>query len=176
MAAKHLICHMCGFKNGAASKRCSSCGARLEALGSTDLTEEEAFERRHQQDGFEWKWVFIAFGVYFVMQAIILVALDFVIDAYDPQGLPGLIISAAVWFVGGMIVGFISPGKTFLEPAVGALFAVVPTVGWLMLIDEVYNLSMLAYIIGGLLGVMVTLFGAFLGEKVQMLTRGHAEA
>ena len=32
----------------------------------------------------------------------------------------------------GILVGWISPGKTFLEPAAGALVAVVPTVWWLV--------------------------------------------
>jgi len=174
MAAQDIICHMCGFKNPGNAQRCSACGAKLETLGPADLTAEELEAKRHQQEGFEWKWAFVAFAVYMVLQGLVLVALDFVIDAYDPQGLPGLLISAAVWFVGGIIVGFISPGKTFIEPAVGALFAVVPTVAWLMHIDQVYQLSILAYVIGGLLGVMITLFGAFLGEKLQMSTRGHA--
>ncbi len=176
MAAQEIVCPVCGFKNPSTAERCASCGARVEALGNADLTEEEEYARRHQQDTFEWKWAFIAFAVYLSLQAVFLVGLYLVIPTYDPQGLPGLMISAAVWFFGGIIVGFISPGKTFIEPAVGALLAVVPTVGWLMYIEDVAQLSLLAYIIGGLLGVMVTLFGAFIGEKLQMVTRGHAKA
>lgn len=174
MAASEIVCPMCGFKNPAEASRCASCGARVEALSSSDMTEEELHAKRHQQEGFEWKWVFVAFGIYMILQAIVLVAMPLVITMYDPQGAPGLLISAAVWFVGGILVGFVSPGKTFLEPAVGAMLAAVPTIGWLMHISEVQPLSLLAAIIGGLLGVMITLFGAFLGEKLQMGTRGHA--
>jgi hypothetical protein len=160
---------MCGFKNAANVPRCVSCGAKLETLGPVDRNAEEEYERRHQQDGFAWKWALISFGVYVLLQAIILVVLDTAIDAYDPQGIAGIMISAAVWFVGGVVVGFISPGRTFIEPAVGAVFAAFPTVAYLMHIDVVYKLSLLAYIIGGLIGIMITLFGAFLGEKAQML-------
>lgn len=32
--------------------------------------------------------------------------------------------------------------------------------------------SILAYIVGGLIGAMLSLFGAFIGEKVQMGARG----
>lgn len=173
-AAGEVICPMCGFKNPANAARCASCGARVEALSSTDLTDEELHAKRHQQEGFEWKWVFVSFGIYMLMQAIVLGALPLVIPQYDPQGPPGLLISAAVWFVGGIVVGFVSPGKTFLEPAVGALLAVVPTVAYLMYISEVHKVSLLAGIIAGLLGVMITLFGAFLGEKMQMGVRGPA--
>ena len=78
-----------------------------------------------------------------------------------------------MWIAGGIVVGALSPGKTFLEPAVGALMAVVPTVGFLMLITpEGFDPSLIAYIVGGLLGVMISLFGAFIGEKVQMMVRG----
>jgi hypothetical protein len=167
---------MCGFKNPSTAKRCSSCGARVEAYGSAELTADEEHAKRHQQEGFEWKWTFISFFIYFVLQAFILGVLPLVINSYDPQGLPGLLISAGVWFVGGMVVGFISPGKTFLEPTVGALFAAIPTIAWIAYISDVRQLSTPAYIIAGLLGVMITLFGAFLGEKIQMGTRGHSRA
>lgn len=175
MAATETVCPMCGFKNAATQKRCVSCGARLESVGGDDLSADEEHERRHQQEKFEWKWVFVAFGVYVTLQAVFLVALPFVISTYDPQGPNGLFISAAVWFVGGIVVGMVSPGKTFIEPAVGALLAVIPTVAWLQQITDIYQMSVMLYIVGGLIGVMLTLFGAFLGEKIQMSTRGHAK-
>ncbi|MFW5925142.1 MAG: hypothetical protein ACOC9O_00420 [Myxococcota bacterium] len=167
MAADEIVCTICGANNQATADRCISCGARLDALGARELTDEEELARRHQQDTFEWKWVFVAFGIYMVLQAIVLAGLQLVIPTYDPQGLWGLLISAAVWFAGGILVGVLSPGKTFIEPAVGALLAVAPTVVYLNMIADVYKLSTLAYVVGGLLGVMVTLFGAFLGEKIQ---------
>lgn len=174
MASNEVVCAVCGANNPANIARCRSCGAKLEALGAGALTEEEERARELQQEGFEWKWVFVAFAIYMVLQAAILVGLRFVISSYDPQGLPGLLISAGVWFVGGIIVGAISPGKTFIEPAVGALLAVAPTIAYLMWIADVYKLSLLAYVIAGLLGVMMTLVGAFIGEKLQMATRRQA--
>lgn len=168
MAADEIVCTICGAKNQAHAERCISCGARLDALGARELTDEEEYERRHQQDTFEWKWVFMSFGIYMVLQAIVLIGLQRVIPTYDPQGLPGLLISAGVWFFGGILIGAISPGKTFMEPAVGALLAVAPTSWYLNHIADVFKLSPMAYVVGGLLGVMMTLFGAFLGEKIQM--------
>jgi hypothetical protein len=173
MATDRVICTMCGAPNDPGAERCLSCGARLDALGAREMTQEEELEQRHQQETFEWKWVFVAFGVYMVLQAIVLVGLPQVIPTYDPQGLAGLVISAAVWFAGGILVGVMSPGKTFVEPAVGALLAVPPTILYLSHIADVYQLSELAYIVGGLLGVMMTLFGAFLGEKLQVSLAGE---
>ena len=171
-----IVCPMCGFRNPPNAARCASCGARIEAGTASGLTAEEERARKYQQQSFEWKWAFVSFGIYGILQAIILVALPFVISSYDPQGTAGMLISAAVWFVGGIIVGVISPGKTFVEPAVGALIAVVPTVAWLIHITDIYSIPVPLYIVAGLMGVMITLFGAFIGEKIQMSTRGHASS
>ncbi len=167
MPAEEIICTVCGFRNKPNLERCTACGAKLQPLGTVELSAEEEMARRHQQDTFEWKWVGVSVAIYLGLQAVILGILPLVIDQYDPQGLPGLLISAAVWFVGGIVVGVLSPGKTFIEPAVGALVAVVPTILFLAHIADVRQLSVAAYVVGGLLGVMVTLFGAFLGEKIQ---------
>ena len=45
MAAKEIVCAMCGFKNAANLARCVSCGAKLEAHSAVDYTEEEAAAR-----------------------------------------------------------------------------------------------------------------------------------
>ena len=163
-----IVCSICGAQNEGNQVRCTSCGAKLESLENRALTPEEAHARRHQQEGFHWKWVLVAVSIYLVMQAVALILLPMVIDAYEPEGLSALLISAAIWFVGGAIVGFISPGRTFLEPTVGALLAVVPTLLWIDYISIVDKLSLMAMVVGGMLGVMITLMGGFLGEKMQM--------
>ena len=168
MAEQEITCPVCGFSNPASTGRCRSCGAKVEALVANYTDEEEA-ARRYQQDSFEWKWALTAAGVYLVLQALILIVGPLVVSRFDPQGLPGLMISAVVWFFGGIAVGMISPGKTFVEPAAGAMLAVPPTIAYLALTTpEGFQPSMMAYIIFSLLGVMVALFGAFLGERLQM--------
>ncbi len=175
-----IVCHVCGFKNDPKAERCVSCGAKLEELSGAYSAEEEA-KKKNQQSGFAILWAVIAFVVHLVLQAVVLVLLPMLIDAYDPQGFSALMVSIGVWFVGGVLVGVISPGKTFLEPAVGALVAVVPTVWYLVLntpeapehLGGGFQLTMPAYVIGGLLGGIISLFGAFVGEKIQDLTRGR---
>ena len=179
MGAKDsVICHVCGFKNALNADRCVSCGAKIDAAGGM-YSEEEASRHEALQKGFSWLWLGIAFGTYLVLQLIVLVALPAVIDSYDPQGFSALMLSVAVWFVGGLAVGFLSPGKTFFEPALGALFAVVPTILWVINttpgapehLDGGFQLTMPVYILGGILGGLVSLFGAFLGEKAQEMTQ-----
>src|SRR5690606_17831329 len=157
-AKDQLICHVCGFKNAPESERCVSCGAKLEELGAAYSAESEA-RSRDQQQGFSILWAGVSFVIYLVLQAIALMGLPAVIDAYDPQGFSALMISLAMWFAGGVITGAISPGKTFLEPAVGALLAVGPTVWWIIDITPAapdrlegggFQLDMAAYVVGGL--------------------------
>lgn len=176
-----VVCHVCGFKNAPNTERCVSCGAKLEELAADYSAEEEA-KRANAQQGFELKWAGISLAVYLALQAVVLLALPAAIDAYDPQGFSALMVSVGMWFIGGTLVGFISPGKTFFEPAVGALLAVGPTIYFIMArtpsvpaemdLGNGFDLTMPAYIVGGLLGGMISLFGAFLGEKLQELSRG----
>jgi len=169
---REITCPMCGFSNPESNERCQSCGAKVEAIVQS-YTEEEEFERRHQQEQIEPRWVLVAAGIYLAAQFVILVCLPFVLPQFDPQGLAGLLISVGVWFIGGIAVGAVSPGKTFVEPALGAFLAVIPTVGYLAVTTpEGFQPSLLAYIVTGLLGVMIALFGAFLGEKLQHLSGG----
>lgn len=172
MAAEaEVLCPMCGGKNPPDAERCRSCGAKVEEL-TANYSAEEEHARRYQQDHFEWRWALRAAAVYLVLQLIILGLLPYAIDTFDPQGINGLLISVVVWFVGGIIVGFVSPGKTFVEPAVGAMIAAVPTVTFVALTTpEGFQPSLLAYVVTALLGVMISLFGAFLGEKSQMGSR-----
>ena len=162
---REITCPMCGFKNPEGIERCRSCGAKVEEL-STTHSEEEGYERRYQQDNFVWKWAIRSALAFLVAQVVILVALPFAISSYDPQGLAGLLISVGIFLAGGFGVGLVSPGKTFIEPAVGAMIAVIPTAAYLAITTpEGFQPTLLAYIVAGSLGVMLALFGAFLGEK-----------
>jgi len=168
---REITCPMCGFKNPDSASRCRSCGARVEAP-TGGYSVDDAYERRHQQDQFEWRWALIACGLYLVAQWVALVPLQRFIPNFDPQGLPGLMISVGIWFLGAVLVGVISPGKTFLEPAVGAAIAVIPTIVYLeATTPEGFEPTVLAYTVTALFGVMLALFGAFLGEKLQRIGR-----
>ncbi|MGD8862384.1 MAG: hypothetical protein PVI30_20400 [Myxococcales bacterium] len=167
MASEEITCPMCGGKNPAGTERCNSCGARVEELRAS-WTPEEQYARRYQQEDFEWKWALIAAGVLVVLQGVIIGLLPKVIHAFDPQGIAGLMLTVPICFVGGIAVGAMSPGKTFVEPAVGAIIAAVPTLGLISAITpDGFQPTMLAYVVCASMGVMMALFGAFVGEKLQ---------
>ena len=168
MATQEITCPMCGFKNRADAGRCHSCGAKVEALSAL-YTAEEEHKKRYQQEDFEWRWALVAFAVYLTAQALVLGLLPLVIFPFDPQGGEALLVSMAVWFFGGIVVGVVSPGKTFIEPAAGASLAVLPTIVFIAFRTPAgFQPTILAYIVGALLGVMLALLGAFVGERIQM--------
>jgi len=166
-----IVCPMCGFKNPADEARCSSCGARVEAL-RVSYTDDQALKRRYQQDDFEWTWAALAAGVAGGLQALVLGLLPMLIYSFDPQGLSGLMLSVPIFFVAGVVLGAVSPGKTFVEPAAGSMLAAGPTLALVaMRTPEGFEPTVLAYIVCAVMGVMMALFGAFVGEKIQMLIR-----
>jgi hypothetical protein len=165
---------MCGFNNPADEARCSSCGARVEAL-RVSYSDDEALRRRYQQEDFEWTWTALAAGVSAGLQALVLGLLPTLIYAFDPQGLSGLMLRVAVFFARGVILGVVSPGKTFVEPAAGSMLAAGPTLALVaMRTPEGFEPTVLAYIVCAVMGVMMALFGAFVGERVQQLGAGSA--
>ena len=166
MASEKIICAVCGAGNTTSADRCRSCGAKIIQFGK-DLTEEELYARRHQQDTFHWKWVVISCVAFIASAALVLGVLPRVIPTFDPQGFAGVMIVITMWFVGGMIVNYLSTDKTFFEPAVGGLLAAFPTQALLSSIADVYSLSLMSYVVSGLMAVMMALMGAFVGNKLK---------
>ena len=166
MAPGHIECHVCGAANDRGTERCQSCGARLSDL-TVELTEEELYARRHQPDEFDLRWVFISFGLFLVVSALVLGLLPMLIPPYDPQGFPGIMITIVLWFFGAAAINYVSPGKRFLEPPVGGLLAAVPTMFYLSRIADVYQLSTGAYVLGVLMAMMMALMGAFVGNLLR---------
>lgn len=172
---KVVNCPACGAKNPESAKRCASCGASTEALKPV-RDEQRERERRYQQEGFSIMWAAIALGVQGVLTLAIIVALPQAIKLLDFEGYYGMTLSIPVWCLGGVLVGLISPGKTFVEPVVAALIVAIPTVfylyngffGMLGPGHTVRTMPMFMYIIMALIGVMFTLVGSYVGERIQM--------
>jgi ribosomal protein L40E len=173
--AKMVNCPSCGAKNPSAAKRCASCGTSMEALKPV-RDEQRERERRYQQEGFSVMWAAIALGVQAVLTLAIIVALPQALGFLDFEGYYGMTLSIPVWFLGGVLVGLISPGKTFVEPVVAALIVAIPTVfflyngffGVLGPGQTVRTMPIFMYIIMALIGVMFTLVGSYVGERIQM--------
>lgn len=169
-AVKNIICPSCGFKNTAPilNNRCVSCGAKIEDLTKRSLSRQEELERRYQQEGFSILWFVISIVITGVLTAALVMGLPMVVPAFDFEGSAGMLISIPVWFVGGMLVGLISPGKTFIEPVVAVFLVAIPTAFLLFRSQTVKTMPWWMYALMSALGVLFTLIGAYLGERIQM--------
>jgi len=125
-------------------------------------------QRRYQQEGFSIVWCFIALVVQAVLTAALVVGLPMVVPALDFEGSNGMVVAIPVWFVGGMLLGMISPGKTFIEPVVASFLVAIPTVFYLARGQTVRTMPLFMYVIMAMIGVLFTLIGAYIGERIQM--------
>jgi hypothetical protein len=157
-AAKPVVCPSCGFsKNPPGSARCASCGAKIDVLGKAKRGREEELARRYQQEGVSVQWLLIAF----LVQGVLTAALDF-------EGQNGMLVCIPVWFLGGLLVGMISPGRTFVEPAVASLLVAIPTTFLLIQSQTVRTMPLFLYLIFAAIGILLTLIGAYIGERIQL--------
>jgi hypothetical protein len=78
-----------------------------------------------------------------------------------------MVLMSASFLAGGFLIGVLSPGPRLLEPAIGAAITVVSTffIAFFSPI-MIYQASLPRMLIGGVVGFVVALFGAHLGEKV----------
>ncbi len=168
MPTKLVSCPSCGFaKSPPGSIRCGSCGAKIESF-SRLRTREEEFEKRNQQEGLNVAWLFIAIAVQGVLTAALVFGLPQILTFLDFEGGSGMTVCIPVWFVGGLLVGMISPGRTFVEPMVGSFIVALPTTFLLIQSQTVRMLPTFLYVIMTGIGIMFTLIGAYLGERIQL--------
>jgi hypothetical protein len=139
----------------------------MEELRRT-LSRQEELDRRYQQEGFSPLWLAISIVIMSVLTAALVFGLPMVVPALDFEGSAGMVVAIPVWFVGGMLVGLVSPGKTFVEPVVAVFLIAIPTALFLYRGQTVKTMPHFMYVLLSVLGALFTLIGAYLGERVQM--------
>ena len=145
-----------------------SCGAKIEAIGRVARSKEEELEFRYQQEGLNVTWLGISIGVQGVLTGAIVFGLPMVITALDFEGGNGMAVCIPVWFFGGMLVGMISPGRTFVEPRIAAAVIAIPTTYLLQRSETVHTMPGFLYWIMAAIGVLFSTIGAYVGERIQM--------
>src|SRR5258708_1504433 len=128
MPPRHILCPSCGFKNDAPlpNQRCVSCGARIEdARRSMSRREEQ--DRRYRQDAFSPVWFLMSLLVVGVLTAAVVVGVPIVVPLFDFEGSAGMRVAIPVWFSAGLLVGLISPGRTYIEPVLATFLVAMPT-------------------------------------------------
>lgn len=149
------------------NRRCVSCGALMDPP-RVSRNPEPAGVRRAPQDGFSLLWCLIALVVQAVLTAALVVGLPMVVHQLDFEGSNGMTVTIPVWCLGGVLLGMISPGKMFLEPVVASVLVAAPTVYYLVHSQTVRTMPVFMYVIMAFVGVMFSLVGAYIGERIQL--------
>ncbi len=113
----------------------------------------------------DWKWVFISMVIFFIIQiAVNIVFGVFGILTLGIGFILFIIAKPVAYFLGGFITGYISPGITLTEPALGAVFITV--LGTIF--DSFRHPGRLfGMVIAGIIAFILALWGAYMGEKAQ---------
>jgi len=161
-----IVCVSCGFKNSAplSGGRCASCGAHVSFEADVLLGDGETGLR---QGGFDLAWFGIAIFVMAVLTGAIVMGLPRIVPALDFEGSVGMLVAIPVWFMGGLLVGLISPGRTFLEPVLAVLLVAIPTALALYSGQTVRTMPAFMYVLFSALGMLFALVGAYAGERLQ---------
>lgn len=123
---------------------------------------------RRSGDGFSIVWACIALVVQIVLTAAIVIGLPMVVHKLDFEGRYGMMVAMPVWFVGGTLLGMISPGKRVVEPVLATVIVAGPTIWHLLRTQTVRTMPTFMYFLLAAVGIMFTLVGAHLGERIQM--------
>lgn len=164
-----IVCPSCGFKNTAplAAERCVSCGARIEDVARGIPLSERSGDR-YQQQTFDVRWFGIALAIVGLLTSGIVIGLPRVVPLFDFEGSVGMLVAIPVWFAGGLLVGLISPGRTFMEPVAATFLVAIPTAFVLFEGQTVRTMPVFMYVLFSALGLLFTLVGAYAGERIQM--------
>lgn len=114
------------------------------------------------------KWLFIAILVQAVLTAAFVFGLPIIVSLLDFEGGNGMTVCIPVWFVGGLLIGLISPGRTFIEPMVASLVVAIPTTFLLIQNQTVRTMPTFLYVVMSAIGIMFTLIGSYIGERIQL--------
>ena len=120
---------------------------------------------------FSVKWVLLSVLIYIIAEIVLGIWVGgMVVDKYMSLSLRFMlqgILNLVSYFVGGFIIGLISPGLRIYEPAAGAFLAVS-----LMLLLSFFTpyrfiqFSMTKMLVGGGIAFFLALAGARLGERL----------
>jgi hypothetical protein len=157
-AAQKIICPSCGYSNRPplADRRCVSCGAKIER------------QRRSRRDGFSIVWFGASLAIMAVMTGALVMGLPMVVPLLDFEGSAGMLIAIPTWFLAGLLIGLVSPGRTFVEPVVAVFLVAIPTALLLFTHQTVKTMPAFMYVLLSAVGILFTLVGAHVGERIQM--------
>jgi len=124
-------------------------------------------EEAHVDRPIDWPWVFVSIVVGFTLSTY---ALFLTRALLPPSTAQDLAVLTGAFLVTGVLVGFFSPGKTVVEPAIAAGGLILAHVGFLFVyVDASPGIGRL--LLAFALGIALALLGGWLGETLQRSLR-----
>ena len=119
---------------------------------------------------FSKRWMLISLGVFVGVELLLGGLVGEWVSGYMSLSLRFLLqgaLNLASYFVGGLIIGMISPGVRVHEPAVGALLAVALMLSMSLFTPYSFiRFSVTKLVVGGAIAFGLALTGARLGERL----------
>lgn len=113
-------------------------------------------------------WCGISLGVVGILTSAIVIGLPMVVPVFDFEGSAGMMLSIPIWFVSGLLVGLISPGRTVIEPVIATFLVAMPTAFLLFTGQTVKTMPAFMYVLMSALGVLFAMIGSYAGERIQV--------
>ncbi|MBS2036293.1 hypothetical protein JST97_14985 [bacterium] len=120
---------------------------------------------------FSWGWVWASFAGFLVFQVLLSrFATPYLTQGYQTEHFRFLVeggINLASYYLGGFLIGFLSPRVRLMEPATAAFLAMFAalSVGWFS--PNVWRqFGMAKFILGGLAAASMAYGGAFSAERL----------
>lgn len=114
----------------------------------------------------QWKWMLISILMFVVVQVVLNVVFTvFGVLTLGFGFILFIIVKPVTYFIGGLATGYLSPGVTLREPAIGAV--VVAVGGTIFDATRASAGRVLWMIIAGVIAFVVALAGARVGEQMQ---------
>ena len=134
--------------------------------GENMQQDPELMNNETEIGGFRWNWVVVGFVLGFGLNVLFSIILA---PIYTKDLTISFYMFMLSTFLTGCITAWYSPGVTIKEPALAGILAVL--LEWI-LIEFVLEISLTAVVlvIGLAIGFILTLSGAFLGEKLQKMS------
>ena len=130
-----------------------------------------------QKHPFSMKWVMASVLIYTAMEVAIAVVIAPAIFAGRlASPMLQMLMHLGSFYVGGVVVGVISPGVRLTEPAVGAFIAVLLV--FLMSVFMPYafmSFDTTKIVMGGGIALVLALMGAFTGERIMGNVSGEED-
>jgi hypothetical protein len=125
----------------------------------------------NQNQPFSLGWVLGSMVVFVIAQLLLAVVVgQILIGGRIPYGLQQIVqglLALVSYFVGGFIIGVISPKIRIIEPALGAFLSIFLVVFVSFVMPNSYiHFDWQRLIVGGIIAFALALYGATLGEKL----------